>query len=74
MSHLPPLSGQELARLLERMGFGPTRQRGSHLVLRQRQEPFRRLVVPLHPVLARGTLAAILREAGLEPAQLAAVR
>ena len=71
MSHIPPLSGQEMVGLLGRLGFVPTRQHGSHLVLRQPQAPFRRLTVPLHPELARGTMAAIAREAGLDLTRLA---
>lgn len=39
-------------------------QHGSHIILR-RDEPFVQLVVPDHKELDRGTLRAILRQAGL---------
>ena len=40
------------------------RQHGSHLILR-RDEPFAQVVVPDHRELDRGTLRAIIRQAGL---------
>jgi len=65
MSKLPVISGQqECARALERAGFYLKRQTGSHLILR-RDEPFVQVVVPDHKVLDRGTLRAIIRQAGL---------
>lgn len=59
------MSGREAIRALERAGYLVDRRRGSHVVLRHPQPPFRRLIVPDHPELARGTLRAILRQAGL---------
>ena len=64
MSKLPVISGRECVRALERAGFYLKRQTGSHLVLR-RDEPFAQVVVPDHKVLDRGTLRAIIRQAGL---------
>jgi len=40
------------------------RQQGSHMILR-RDEPFAQVVVPDHKTLDRGTLRAIIRQAGL---------
>lgn len=51
-------------RALERLGFHRKRQTGSHVV-RRRDEPFAQVVVPDHDELDRGTLRAILRQAGL---------
>ena len=45
-------------------GFLAIRQHGSHRILR-RQEPFAQVVVSDHPELDRGTLRAIIRQAGL---------
>ncbi len=45
-------------------GFLLRRQHGSHMILR-RANPFSQLVVPDHPELDRGTLRAIIRQAGL---------
>ena len=64
MSKLPVISGRKCVRALERAGFYLKRQTGSHLVLR-RDEPFAQVVVPDHRVLDRGTLRAIIRQAGL---------
>ena len=60
------LSGREVARVLERVGFVFRRQRGSHMVYR-RHEPPSRIVVPDHRRLRKGTLQQILRDAGLTP-------
>lgn len=51
-------------KALESFGFYRKRQTGSHVVMR-RDEPFAQLVVPDHDELDRGTLRAILRQAGL---------
>ncbi len=48
-----------------RVGYERDRQRGSHIVLRHRDPPHRRLVVPDHRVIAKGTLRALIRDAGL---------
>ncbi len=51
MTKLPTdLSGQELIRILTRIGFIFQRQRGSHIILR-RESPFARVSVPDHKVL-----------------------
>ena len=64
MSKLPRVSGRECIRALEKVGFVRKRQEGSHVILR-RQDPFAQVVVPDHAELDRGTLRAILRQAGL---------
>ena len=70
MSKLPTdLSGQDLVKALQKVGFVLQRQRGSHIILR-RETPFARVVVPNHKILRIGTLRAILHEAGLSAAQL----
>ena len=61
---LPVVSGREAVRALERAGFRVRRQTGSHLILK-RDEPFAQVTVPNHRVLDRGTLRAIIRQAGL---------
>ena len=64
MTKLPGVSGRECARALARVGFRLRRQEGSHMILR-RDDPFGQLVVPDHKELDRGTLRAILRQAGV---------
>jgi predicted RNA binding protein YcfA (HicA-like mRNA interferase family) len=65
LSKLPSISAREAIRAFERVGYERDRQRGSHIVLRHRNAPHRRLVVPEHKSLAKGTLRALIREAGL---------
>lgn len=64
MSHLPQISGRDCIKALGKVGFYVKRQQGSHIVLR-RDDPFGQLVVPDHKTLDRGTLRAIIRQAGL---------
>lgn len=64
MSKLPVISGLECVKALERAGFSFQRQKGSHISL-VREEPFAQVVVPDHKELDRGTLRAIIRQAGL---------
>jgi predicted RNA binding protein YcfA (HicA-like mRNA interferase family) len=70
MGRLPVLSGRALVKILERRGWVVDRQRGSHMVLRQSDPPHRRLTIPDHRELARGTLRAILRQAGMTREEL----
>ena len=67
------LSGQELVKVLLRVGFVVNRQRGSHIVLR-RADPYARVVVPDHRQLRPGTLRQILNEAGITVEQLLKLR
>ncbi len=64
MSDLPRISGQNCLNALMKVGFTLRRQHGSHMILR-RTNPFSQLVVPDHKELDRGTLRAIIRQAGL---------
>lgn len=47
------------------MGYQTDHQTGSHIILRQENPPHRRLTVPHHKEIAKGTLRAIIRQAGL---------
>lgn len=62
MAELPALSGKEVLRALERLGFAVVRQRGSHVILRKGASG---CVVPNHRALKAGTLAGILKQAGV---------
>ncbi len=70
------LSGAELARLLGRLGYAPTRQTGSHIRLTTEQGEQHHVTIPLASPLGVGTLAAILsdvaRHAGLSRNELLA--
>lgn len=65
MSHLPQISGREVVKTLGKIGYHFDRQRGSHIVLRQSESPYRRVTVPDHSEVAKGTLRAIIRQTGL---------
>lgn len=65
MSRLPQISGREVVQALGKIGYERDHQRGSHIVLRQLSPPHRRITVPAHSELAKGTLRAIIRQAGL---------
>jgi len=65
MPKLPIISGVAVVKALTKIGYDVDHQTGSHLILRQREEPHRRLTVPNHKELAKGTLRAIIRQAGL---------
>jgi len=62
---LPIISGKDVVKALFTLGYEIDHQTGSHIILRQKQEPHRRLTVPNHKELSKGTLRAIIREAGL---------
>ena len=62
MPKLPVLSGADVVKALERLGFAQIRQRGSHVVMRKGSAG---TVVPLHREVKTGTLSGILRQAGV---------
>jgi predicted RNA binding protein YcfA (HicA-like mRNA interferase family) len=59
------LSGRRLVKVLGKLGYAFDRQRGSHIILRHIEPPHRWLVVPDHAEIAKGTLRALPRDAGL---------
>ncbi len=62
MPKLPVISGAEATRAFSLLGFAVVRQRGSHVVLRRDSSG---CVVPNHRELKTGTLAGILKQAGV---------
>ncbi|HEX8294727.1 MAG TPA: type II toxin-antitoxin system HicA family toxin [Chthoniobacteraceae bacterium] len=56
------LTGADVAKALQRLGFVVRRQTGSHLILRREH---RTVVVPQHRPVKPGTLLGILEQAGL---------
>ena len=65
MPKLPVISGKELVKVLNKIGYEIDHQTGSHIILRQDKEPYRRVTVPNHVEISKGTLLAIIKEAGL---------
>jgi len=62
MPKLPLVSGIEVIRTLERLGFIVLRQKGSHIILRRGPTG---CVVPNHREIKTGTLSGILKQAGV---------
>ena len=57
------LNGVALARRLQKLGYGVTRQSGSHMRLsRQAGEQQQHLTIPAHKPLRVGTLRQILKD------------
>ena len=69
MSKLPQVSGSDVVRALQKLGFTVRRQHGSHIVMR-RDDPFAQTVVPNHRQIDRGTLRAILRQTEITTEEL----
>jgi predicted RNA binding protein YcfA (HicA-like mRNA interferase family) len=64
MSKLPVISGTDCVKALAKLGFVVLRQRGSHITM-VRDVPPTQTTIPNHKQLDRGTLRAIIRQAGL---------
>ena len=69
MSRLPVCSGADAVKAFRQLGYEVDHQTGSHIILRHSSQ--RRLTVPNHRELAKGTLRALIREAGLSKEQFA---
>lgn len=71
MTRVPVISGRQVVAVLERIGYVVVRRRGSHIRMRNPNEPRRRPVtVPDYSTLKTGTLYAILRDARLTVEEL----
>lgn len=64
------ISGRKLIKALGKIGYRKDHQTGSHIILRHESPPHRRLTIPGHSELAKGTLRAIIRESGLTVGEL----
>ena len=72
MPKLPHVSGNEVQRALERLGFHKVRQSGSHVVMKRESQA---CVVPMHSEVKIGTLAGLLCQAEVTPEEfMAALR
>lgn len=65
MSKLPIVSDKEVCTLLKKIGYYIDHQTGSHLILRNEKSPYRRITIPNHKEIAKGTLKSIMRQTGL---------
>ena len=65
MTRLPVVSGRQVIKALVKVGYLFDHQQGSHIILRHQSPPHRRLTIPDHKEIAKGTLRQIIRESGL---------
>jgi predicted RNA binding protein YcfA (HicA-like mRNA interferase family) len=66
MPKLGVFSGSDLCRILEAHGFLAVRQRGSHVVMQQKDGITTITVpIPMHREIRIGTLQSIIRQSGL---------
>ena len=66
MPKLPVVSGDQLIKLLTRLGYEIVRQKGSHVRLRKITAlGEHKITVPKHPEIAKGTLNDILSKVSL---------
>jgi len=71
---LPALSAKDVIRALERGGFVVSRTSGSHCRLIHGTNPARKVTIPIHSGdLKRGTLRAIIGQAGFSVADFIAL-
>jgi len=67
MSKLPILTGLELTKILEKVGFKTVRQKGSHIFLKHQDN--RTTIIPVHKGkdVDRSLLRKILRDTKISP-------
>jgi predicted RNA binding protein YcfA (HicA-like mRNA interferase family) len=61
---LPIMSGREVIRVFESLGWQVVRQNGSHIIMTKKNELVT-LSIPDHREIAKGTLRSLIRAAGL---------
>ena len=59
------ISGKELVRRLESLGYSPTRQSGSHVRVTTKNEGEHHVTIPMHEELRVGTVNAIISDVAL---------
>ena len=64
MAQLPNLSGMEVVKAFEKLGWELSRQSGSHMVMTKDGE-MASLSIPRHKEVAKGTLRSLIRSANL---------
>ena len=64
MAQLPKLSGREVVKVFEKLGWEIARQRGSHIIMSQ-EGHLATLSIPNHKEVAKGTLRSLIRSARL---------
>ena len=72
-SALPVMSGREVVRVFESLGWEAVRQAGSHIIMTKDEELIT-LSVPAHREVAKGTLRSLIRATGLTVEEFVAAR
>jgi len=65
MLELPSVSSKIVISALKKLNYKVDHQTGSHKILRCSEYPYRRITIPNHDPIAKGTLRAIIRQIGL---------
>ena len=65
MGFIHQVLGKEVVKALEKLGYVFDVQHGSHMILRHSAPPYRRVTVPNHKPVAKGTLRQIIKDVGL---------
>jgi len=66
LSKLPVVSGNEVIKVLTKLGYQHVRTSGDHAILKKEDPTGKKVVpVPLHKELAKGTLLSILHQSDL---------
>lgn len=65
MTPLPVVSARKALRVFRELGYDVDHQTGSHIILRHSEQPHRRLTLPNHREIAKGTLRALIRQSGV---------
>ncbi len=73
MAKLPILSGREVVKAFEQLGWEVARQRASHIIL-VKEGHIATLSVPDHREVARGTLRSLIARAGLSVEEFVAAK
>ena len=67
MPKLPIISGLKIVKALNKIGFEHIRTSGSHMILTKKNDNGKVTIpIPNHKELAKGTLKAIIKQAGLK--------
>ncbi len=72
-SALPAMSGREVVRVFESLGWEAVRQAGNHIIM-TKDETLITLSVPNHREVAKGTLRSLIRAAALTVDEFVAAR
>jgi mRNA interferase HicA len=68
---MPSITPNRLLKFLKTRGFYISRQSGSHMILHHKTDKTKRVTLPQHARnLKHGTLASVLKQAGLDKNEL----